>query len=63
MTKFREVQGIIVTQPVGIRFGTVTLRVTKDNLGQSMSLADDKGGIMLQIPIEPVMDLIEVKGR
>ena len=63
MTKFREVQGIIVTPPVGIRFGTVTLRVTKDNLGQSMSLADDKGGIMLQIPIEPVMDLIEVKGR
>lgn len=62
MTKFREVNGMIVT-PVSLRFGTVTLRVTKDNLGQSMSLADDKGGIMLQIPIEPVADLIELKGR
>lgn len=62
MTKFREINGMIVT-PVGIRFGTVTLRVTKDNLGQSMSLADDKSGIMLQIPIEPVADLIELKGR
>lgn len=62
MTKLREVQGMIVT-PVGIRFGTVTLRVTKDDIGQSMSLADDKSGFMLQIPIEPVADLIEVKGR
>lgn len=62
MTKLREVNGMIVT-PVGVRFGTVTLRVTKDDLGKSMSLADDKGGIMLQIPIEPVADLIEVKGR
>lgn len=62
MTKLREVQGMIVT-PVGIRFGTVTLRVTKDAVGQSMSLADDKGGFMIQIPIEPVADLVEVKGR
>ena len=62
MTKSREVNGMIVT-PAGIRFGTVTLRVTKDDVGQSISLADEKSGFMLQIPIEPVADLVSVKGR
>lgn len=62
MTRTREVKGMIVT-PSGITAGTVTLRVTKDKLGKSLSLSDDSRGFMLQIPIEPVQDLVDVRGR
>lgn len=41
--------------------GKITLRATRDEHGQSLSLADEIGGIMLEIPVEPVLDIIEVK--
>lgn len=60
MTKGKTVQGLIFFKD---KMGKlpITLRVTRDAMGQSISLADDNGGLILEIPVEPVKDLIEVK--
>ena len=60
-TKIRTVDGMIALNNKAA-FVPITLRVTRDEMGQSISLADDKHGFLLEIPVEPVMDLIEVKG-
>lgn len=60
MTKLRTVQGIIVLRDKMASI-PITLRVTRDKVGQSISLSDDNMGLMLEIPVEPVLDLIEVK--
>lgn len=60
-TKIRTVDGMIALNNKAA-FVPVTLRVTRDEIGQSISLADDKHGFLLEIPVEPVLDLIEVKG-
>lgn len=42
---------------------TITVRMTKDSNGKSLSLADEKGNIMLMIPIEPIeKDLKQIIG-
>ena len=64
MTKSKEVDGLaFVETKKGFRTHSVklVLRVTKDKYGQSLSLADERNGLMLEIPLEPVSDLIEVK--
>lgn len=64
MTKARTVNGLIcVQEKKGIRMiqGKITLRATRDKLGQSISLTDEKNGVMFEIPVEPVLDIIEVK--
>ena len=60
MTKIKTVQGIIFLRDKMASI-PITLRVTRDKSGQSISLADDNQGLMMEIPVEPVMDLIEVK--
>lgn len=63
-TKIRSVNGIIFAiEKKGIRAipAMLVLRVTRDEHGQSLSLADENNGVMFQIPVEPVLDLIEVK--
>lgn len=60
MTKLKTVQGLIVLRDKMASI-PITLRVTRDKSGQSISLADDNQGLMMEIPVEPVLDLIEVK--
>ena len=60
MTKTRTVDGMIALKDK-MAFIPVTIRVTRDEIGQSISLADDRQGLMLEIPVEDVLDLIEVK--
>lgn len=50
---------------LGIWFGykgmiptKITLRVTKDKLGRSLSLSSDDAGEMLQIPLTEVLDIL-----
>lgn len=58
-TRIRTVDGLEACNGrIGER--TITVRVTSDGLGKSLSLADDVRGIMLMIPIEPVIDMIDV---
>ncbi len=40
----------------------VTVRITKDATGETLSLSDEKG-LMLLVPLEPLRDLIEVKKK
>lgn len=39
----------------------VTLRATRDQLGQTVSLAVEDMDLMILIPVEPVKDILEVK--
>lgn len=39
----------------------ITVRVTADHIGKSISLSVD-GLIMLQIPVEPVSDILDIAG-
>lgn len=65
MTKAKTVNGMIfVQEKKGVRMiqGRITVRATRDEFGQSISLTDEKNGVMFEIPVEPVSDFIEVKG-
>lgn len=58
-TRIRTVDGLEACNGrIGERM--ITVRVTSDGLGKSLSLADDIRGIMLMIPIEPVIDMIDI---
>lgn len=63
MTKTRTINGLVITIEKEMRVvgGRITVRVTKYEHGQSISLADEQHGIMLEIPVEPVADMLEVK--
>ena len=41
-----------------IRLGPITVRITADRIGKSMSLYDEKRMVMMQIPLEPLEDLL-----
>jgi hypothetical protein len=60
-TDIREVDGTTwVMRPDGTmryRMHRIVFRITKDETGKSISLCDEKMGIMLVIPLEPVEDL------
>lgn len=55
-TKF-DLDGMSVNVRNGMRRSKITLRVTKDERGRSLSL--DNGKVMLMIPCEQVMDLLK----
>lgn len=38
----------------------ISVRVTKDSHGESMSLSDDENEIMLHIPLEAVRDMLQI---
>lgn len=59
MTRLKDVDGLVFANGK-IRSATVTVRVTKDSRGESISLSDEHRGIMLFIPVEKVKDMIEV---
>ena len=60
-TQLREVDGITTDmRPDGSmrqRKKKIAFRITKDEIGKSISLCDELRGIMLEIPLEPVEDL------
>ena len=61
MTRTKDVNGMMSTVYRPIPIPTkVTVRITSDEHGETLSLSDDKAEIMLIIPIEPVNDLIKV---
>ena len=35
----------------------IVFRITKDEIGKSISLCDELRGIMIEIPLEPVEDM------
>lgn len=61
MTKMRDVKGFAMDTKSLRYYAKITVRTTRDERGQTLSLADEKNGIMLCIPVEPVLDMIEVK--
>ena len=60
-TEVREVDGITFDMrqdgTIKQRLHKIVFRITKDELGKSISLCDELRGIMLEIPLEPVEDL------
>lgn len=61
-TKEREVEGITFdTRPEAMkaRRHKIVFRITDDEKGKSLSLADEMRDIMIEIPLEPVADLIK----
>lgn len=55
----KDVKGLIFT-PAGFRTTTVTVRITSDSKGESLSLADEKQRIMLEVPCEGLRDALIV---
>lgn len=43
-----------------MRMRMVTVRATSDQHGQSLSLACDSDGIMIQVPLEPLQDIVRM---
>ena len=58
-TEERDVAGL-VSIPGNIAPMKITVRVTSDKLGESLSLAVDDVGLMMQIPLESVSDMVRV---
>jgi hypothetical protein len=61
-THEREVDGIIFDKKsdgsLKMRMHRIVFRITKDERGKSISLCDELRGIMIEIPLEPVEDLL-----
>lgn len=60
MKYYREVTGMSV-DGAGFRKAKISVRISDDKIGKSLSLADDKSGTMLMIPLEELRDVLEVK--
>ena len=60
MKYYREVEGMVVDD-AGFRKAKISVRISDDKVGKSLSLADDKSGTMLMIPLEELRDVLEVK--
>lgn len=59
MKGYKTVEGMVVT-PIGVRMATLTVRVSDDELGQTISISDEDAGCMMAVPIEPLQKLIKV---
>ncbi|MBQ9021645.1 MAG: hypothetical protein IJ113_06485 [Eggerthellaceae bacterium] len=63
MTKTKDVQGLMFVGKDGEMKAApvvVTVRVTKDATGATMSLAAEDIGMMLSVPLEPLADMLKV---
>ena len=52
MTITKDIPGMMLNKTMQKK--TLTVRITKDVLGKTLSLADDDESIMLAVPIEPI---------
>ena len=52
MTITKDVNGILCNDFMKKR--KITVRITKDSKGKTISLADEKENVMLIIPLEPI---------
>lgn len=52
MTITKDIPGMILNKTMQKK--TLTVRLTKDAFGKTLSLADEDEGIMLAVPIEPI---------
>ena len=57
MTLNQKVVGMTTSPNNPLRRSIITVRVTSDEFGKSLSL--ENGKIMIHIPIEPVMELLK----
>lgn len=63
MTILREVIGLCTTCREQMKRKKIIVRMTADAIGKTLSLSDEKNGIMLTIPIEPIeKDLLNTMG-
>ena len=58
MTRAKNVLGILVTN-TRMKKTKITVRVTVDAIGKSLSLAAEKEGFMLEIALEDVKNLLK----
>lgn len=59
-TKTKDVSGFVFdNNRQTMKLTTITARVTKDDRGATLSLADESGtGIMLVIPVEKIKEML-----
>jgi len=62
--RLRTIKGVIwLDSKKGLRAANalVTVRVTADKIGKSLSLAVEDMGLLIEIPVGPVEDMVEVR--
>lgn len=59
-TKTKDVSGFVFdNNRQTMKLTTITARVTKDDRGKTLSLADESGtGIMLVVPVEKIKEML-----
>ena len=60
MTLIKDIKGLKIKGTL-MQWADITVRISSDSKGKSLSLADDNEGIMLMIPLESIeSDLKEI---
>ena len=54
-----EIRGMVLTEKEIQMSKKLEVRFTSDDLGETLSIADPDGGIMLAIPFEPVRRMMQ----
>lgn len=59
-TKIKDISGLVFdSKKQTMKSETITARVTKDDRGTTLSLADESGtGIMIDIPLEEIKKML-----
>lgn len=52
MTITKDINGLIIFKGFSAQEAKITVRMTSDSRGKSLSLADEKENVMLMIPLE-----------
>ena len=63
MTKTKDVKGVVWENRWGNMYrkpASITVRVTSDGRGKTLSLTSEKDHIQLVVPLEPLADMLEV---
>lgn len=63
MTKTKDVESIVwhyESVSMYSRHATITVRVTSDEHGKSLSLTDERECVQIVVPLEPLADMLEV---
>lgn len=57
-TVYKDVPGLKM-DGTGISGCTITVRITGDSIGKTISFADEKDGVMLMLPLESIEDKLK----